>query len=94
VYPEHYAEDARALSDLTLARLALVLARFETEQGRPAAALSDLVPSRLPSVPEDPNTGKPFVYREGRLHPAAAEAGDVIPRGIVRPEWTVRRRMP
>ncbi len=44
--------------------LKVALALYETETGRPAAALAALVPAYLPAVPADPYAdGKPLQYR-------------------------------
>ncbi len=45
------------------ARLMLALEIYRAEQGRLPAALEDLVPSILDSLPIDRSSGKPFVYR-------------------------------
>jgi hypothetical protein len=44
-------------------RLILALALYQAEQGKPAAALADLVPRYLPELPADPFSGEPFRYR-------------------------------
>jgi hypothetical protein len=44
-------------------RLVLALALYQAEQGKPAAALADLVPRYLPELPADPFSGKLFRYR-------------------------------
>jgi hypothetical protein len=41
----------------------LALRRLRSEQGRPPAALDELVTNYVSKVPQDPFTGKPLIYR-------------------------------
>jgi hypothetical protein len=45
-----------------IVRIAAALRLFEAEKGRAPAALDELVPGYLPSLPQDPFTGAPFLY--------------------------------
>jgi hypothetical protein len=55
--------EARALCALRAARLQVALALYQTEKGKPAARLEDLVPHYLGKLPLDPFSGQPFHYR-------------------------------
>jgi hypothetical protein len=48
------------------ALLQVALRLYQAEKGRPAEKLTDLVPTYLASVPEDPYDGQPFRYRLSR----------------------------
>jgi hypothetical protein len=94
VYDELYQEDARALSRLSLARVALALAEYEAGTGHAPGDLSDLVPVQLSSVPLDPQTGSAFTYHQGKLGPAQEAVSVVVRKEKVLPDWTVRKKLP
>ncbi len=54
---------SRRLVRLRAAELIVALRRFQTETGRPAKRLEQLVPKYLRQMPEDPFSGRPFRYR-------------------------------
>jgi hypothetical protein len=56
-------KEALALCRVRAARLQLALALYQSEKGKPARKLSDLVPRYLPTLPVDPFSGKSFRYR-------------------------------
>jgi hypothetical protein len=62
----------QALARLRAARLQLALTLFQIQEGKPAAALDDLVPRYLAELPVDPVTGRAFQYRvsQGERYPA------------------------
>jgi hypothetical protein len=62
--PERYfLSNAASLCHVRAARLQFALALYHAEQGKPAAALTDLVPRYLPQLPFDPFSGRSFGYR-------------------------------
>lgn len=95
--PLLYRAEAASLLHLTLFRVALALARYESEQGAFPGTLQGLVPAYLPSVPPCPFTGEPLRYEKGRVRAEDAAKREQA-RGesaLFRPEetdWTVRRR--
>jgi hypothetical protein len=62
----------QALARLRAARLQLALTLYQIQEGKPAAALEDLVPRYLAELPVDPVTGRAFQYRvsQGERYPA------------------------
>jgi hypothetical protein len=60
------ASDPRRLARLDAARLMVALRRYQAEQGKPADALTLLVPAYLEGIPFDPFDGQPFRYRLSR----------------------------
>ena len=61
-----------ALANRRMAAVALALRLYELDHGRPAAALSELVPAYLPAVPRDPcaGDGRPLAYDAQLLQPS------------------------
>ncbi len=57
------AREAKMRCQARAAVLRVALARYEVEQGKPAARLDDLVPRYLPRLPLDPFSGRTFSYR-------------------------------
>jgi hypothetical protein len=57
--PIHYQYEARALTWMTMLRVAVAVAWYESERGKLPATLQDLVPRHLPAVPPCPLTGRP-----------------------------------
>jgi len=55
--------DARIRARLRLLTVELALRCCRQEHGKPPARLDDLVPAYLKTVPQDPFSGKPLVYR-------------------------------
>ena len=62
-----FQRDAAMLLQRTLLRLAVALSRFESDRGRPADTLQDLVPTYVREVPLCPLTGLPLQYRAGKV---------------------------
>ena len=58
-----YVAKARDEAKMGLAQLALALKIYKAEKGKYPDSLSDLVPEILPELPQDPLTGKDFVYK-------------------------------
>jgi hypothetical protein len=58
-----YSRCALAQTELAVARVALALRLFQHKTGAYPADLSALVPEFLPTMPIDPLSGKPLVYR-------------------------------
>jgi hypothetical protein len=58
-----FVANTASLCRVRAARLKIALALYRAEQGKPAAALTDLVPRYLPQLPPDPFSGRPFGYR-------------------------------
>jgi hypothetical protein len=54
---------ARERSAIPAALLKVALRLYQTENGRPAERLLDLMPKYIAAVPEDPYDGQPFRYR-------------------------------
>lgn len=66
LYPRSYPlidSVARSEAELRLSLAQVALALYALENGRPAAALDDLVPKYLAAVPVDPYDGKPLRFR-------------------------------
>jgi hypothetical protein len=57
------AAATRARWRVDACRLAVALALYQLQEGRPAVRLEDLVPKYLPQLPPDPYSGQPFRYR-------------------------------
>ena len=55
--------DKRTRAQMQVLICELALLAYHVQHDRRVRKLSDLVPEYLPSVPEDPYTGKPLVYR-------------------------------
>jgi len=55
---------ARNEARIGLAQLALALKIFKAEKGKYPDRLAELVPHILPKLPQDPFTGKDFVYKK------------------------------
>jgi hypothetical protein len=58
-----FLSNTASLCRVRAARLKFALALYHAEQGKPAAALTDLVPRYLPVLPLDPFSGRAFGYR-------------------------------
>jgi hypothetical protein len=58
-----FLSNAASLCRVRAARLQFALALYHAEQGKPAAALTNLVPRYLPQLPLDPFSGQAFGYR-------------------------------
>ncbi|HVE39969.1 MAG TPA: hypothetical protein VNM14_08790, partial [Planctomycetota bacterium] len=84
--PELYKTEARWRSEVQTVRLAVALALYELEWGRPALRLADLVPHYVPFVPETLLDGARLGYRPGELV--------VIQRGDREDVWAVGRELP
>jgi len=59
-----HLQEARHEAKLGLAQLALGLKIFKAEKGEYPHSLTELVPQILPKLPQDPFTGKDFVYKK------------------------------
>jgi hypothetical protein len=55
-------QEARTRSLLAGTRIMVAIELFQARHGRLPASLDELAPGVLPSVPDDPLTGKPFGY--------------------------------
>jgi hypothetical protein len=62
-----YEKEVQALEHRALLRVALALAWYEAEEGKPAAYSQDLLPRYLPSLPVSPLDGKPLGYVDREL---------------------------
>lgn len=91
--------EGRHAVDLSLARLAISIARYHEDRGRFPAGLADLNPDYLSNIPQDALLSVPFGYLEsgkvyafgfngvddgGAEDPAEGGDGDIV--------WTVQRR--
>ncbi|HKR55467.1 MAG TPA: hypothetical protein VJS20_04155, partial [Gemmatimonadales bacterium] len=91
-------------AQMTLARIAVALARHQLETGSYPAALSGLVPRFLPAIPPDPCSGSPFLYLAEADHARVYSLGPDQNDDLGRPNpdgesdedgdlvWTVKRR--
>jgi hypothetical protein len=70
-------------------RLVVALRRFETRTGALPATLEALVPDYLPSVPDNPLTGKPFRHEPAKRVIVAAN-----PEGGRQAEFSLRPEGP
>jgi hypothetical protein len=59
--------DATSLMEIRLLRLAVGIAWFEAERGRPPGSLAELVPRHVPVVETCPLSGMPLGYVSGRV---------------------------
>jgi hypothetical protein len=58
-----YVRCGERLAQARLARIGLAIAAYRAEHGTLPADLESITTDLLPQVPEDPFTGKPFIYR-------------------------------
>ena len=66
----------RTLAHLRSARVIVAIERFRREHdGRPPASLSELVPTYLAELPQDPFTGKPLIFVSDTSRLAVYSAG-------------------
>jgi hypothetical protein len=66
-------------------RLAIALALYQIEQGKPAARLEDVVPKYLPALPVDPYSGQAFRYRVSMGEQLEIAGRGAPQRVVVRP---------
>jgi len=69
-------EDALALTHRALLRLAIAIARYELDAGKPPETLEALVPKYLPKIPRCEFSGQPFRYAPGRVWSVGANGVD------------------
>jgi hypothetical protein len=87
--------ESTARLDMALFRLAVGVAWFEAEEGKPPARLEDLVPRHVPAISPCPYTGRPFEYEPGKVRSRVNEKARGSPFQTLDDEsatWTVRRK--
>ena len=98
-----FKREAEARMRWTLMRVATAIAWHQAEKGRFPAALTDLVPKYVDSIPNCPYTGLPLGYRDGSVWSYGGDgdddggqgldvelSGDIEANGDV--VWTVKRK--
>jgi hypothetical protein len=65
--PGQQEDEVKVLTQRSLLRIAIGLAWYEAENGKPAGTLEALLPKYLPKIPTCVFSGQPFHYAPGRV---------------------------